>query len=90
MTTETPSPGVLDREYLPTRAKILEIAASLDRIARLEPQAVQSPRWAQLQAALKIVLEQPTDRAEGIQLLLSRTYDENWQTTLQPIGKNKK
>jgi hypothetical protein len=86
MVTETPSPGVLEREYLPTRAKILEIAATLDRIARLEPHAVQSHRWGQLQAALKIVLEQPTGRAEGIQLLLSRTYDENWQTTLQPMS----
>jgi hypothetical protein len=82
MATETPTAGVLDREYLATRAKILEIAATLDRIARLEPQAVQTPRWGQLQAALRIVLDQSAGRAEGIQLLMSRTYDENWRTSL--------
>ena len=73
---------ILDREFLPTRAKILEIAASLDRVSRAAEGVPADPRWSQLQAALGLVLEHSADRAEQVQLLFSRPYDENWQSTL--------
>jgi hypothetical protein len=73
---------ILDREFLPTRAKILEIAASLDRVSRAEEGVTADPRWSQLQAALELVLEHSDDRAEQVQLLFSRPYDANWRNTL--------
>ncbi len=72
----------LDREFLPTRAKILEIAAVLDRVSRMEEGFPADPRWSQLRAALELVLEHSDDRAEQVQLLFSRPYDANWQSTL--------
>lgn len=73
---------ILDREFLSTRAKILEIAASLDRVCRAEAGVPADPRWSQLQAALELVVEHRHDRAEQVQLLFSRPYDANWHTTL--------
>jgi hypothetical protein len=73
---------ILDREFLPTRARILEIAASLDRVSRAEEGVPDDSRWSQLQAALELVLEHSDDRAEQVQLLFSRPYDANWRDTL--------
>jgi hypothetical protein len=73
---------ILDREFLPTRAKILEIAAALDRVSRADDGAVEDPRWAQLRSALELVTERSGDRAEQVQLLFSRAYDAEWRTNL--------
>jgi hypothetical protein len=82
MSAPQSSREILDREFLPTRAKILEIAAALDRMSRAENGSVDDPRWAQLHTALKLVLEENENRAEQVQLLFSRAYDENWRETL--------
>lgn len=77
-----PSAGeILEREFLPTRAKILEIAATLDRITR-GGETVDDPRLDRLHEAIKLLLEPESDRAEQVQLLFSRRYDEDWQKTL--------
>ena len=73
---------IMDREFLPTRAKILEIAAALDRVSRAADVNSGDPRWSQLRAALELVLEHKDDRAEQVQLLFSRDYDENWRKNL--------
>jgi hypothetical protein len=72
----------IDREFLPTRAKILEIAATLDRVSRAGDESVDDPRWSRLLEAMKLVLERDRDRVERVQLLFSRAYDENWRETL--------
>lgn len=72
---------ILEREFLPTRAKILEIAAALDRIARAD-NGIDDPRLSRLQEAIKLLLDPGHDRAERVQLLFSRLYDENWRETL--------
>jgi hypothetical protein len=73
---------IMDREYLPTRAKILEIAAALDRVARSENAEPDDPRWRQLQSAIQLLLAPDNNRAEQVQLLFSRAFDENWRQTL--------
>ncbi len=73
---------IMDREYLPTRAKILEIAAALDRVARSENGTPDDPRWQQLQSAIRLLLDGDGNRAEQVQLLFSRAFDENWRQTL--------
>lgn len=73
---------IMDREYLPTRAKILEIAAVLDRVSRSGSGTPDDPRWQQLQMAIQLLLNDENDRAEQVQLLFSRAFDENWRQTL--------
>jgi hypothetical protein len=72
--------AVLDRAFLETRCKILEIAASLDRIDRApEPHGVHPDRrLAQIRQALEALLEPGPGRAETIQLLFSDEYDPHW------------
>jgi hypothetical protein len=73
---------VLDREFLEMRAKILELAASLDRLARATGNVSSDPRMQQLEAAIRTVLDSGGDRAERIQLIFSRPYRDDWPTTL--------
>ncbi|MFK7767908.1 MAG: hypothetical protein AB8B55_11855 [Mariniblastus sp.] len=75
------SQQILDREYLEVRAKILEIAAALDRIDRGEGDVANDPRMTLLADGIKVIAADQSDpiRAEKIQLLFSREYDAKWQ-----------
>ena len=73
------SSQILDREYLTLRAKILEIAASLDRIERAEGDVNEEDRLIQIRKGLEILLGSGTNRAEQIQMLFSHPYKEDWQ-----------
>lgn len=75
----------LDREFLPARAKILEIAAALDRIQRASPEDAEDPRWKQLQDGIKLLQSEDLERAEQVQLLFSRPFDEQWRETLNVL-----
>ena len=72
----------LEFEFLPLRAKLLDIAAALDRLDRAQDGPDDDPRMARLREAMEIVLHEHGDRAEQIQLIFSRKYDENWSTKL--------
>lgn len=76
--------AILEREFLPLRAKLLEVAATLDRLDRAEAPAVGDERVRQLYVALRTLLDEPGgDRAEQIQLLFSRPYEDDWWEELQ-------
>jgi hypothetical protein len=70
---------ILDREFLDIRSRILDVASSLDRIQRADVDVSEDPRMIQLTDALQIALSDEMHRAEKIQLLFSRQYDENWK-----------
>ena len=71
--------AILDQEYLPLRAKLLEIAATLDRLDRAKGSAAGDPRVEQLREAVGTLLRgDHGDRAEQIQLLFGRPYDDDW------------
>jgi len=74
--------GQLEREFLPVRAKILEIAAALDRIQREAEENADDPRWEQLAAGIKLLHLGESERAEQVQLLFSRPYDVQWRETI--------
>ena len=76
------APEVLNREFLEIRARILQIAASLDRMSRADGAVTDDPRYVNLKRALSIVQSAEPNRAEQIQLLFSRTYDEHWRKNL--------
>ncbi|MCG8403823.1 MAG: hypothetical protein MI923_01365 [Phycisphaerales bacterium] len=70
----------LDRYFLETRCKIIEIAANLDRIDRGDgaAAAVQDPRMVQIREAVQTLLGDGPGRAEKCQLVFSIPYDDGW------------
>jgi hypothetical protein len=87
MTTVMNAQQVLNREFLEIRAKILELAASFDRLDRCaatqgEATSLASdPRLARIHEALRVLQHPEGSRAERVQLVFSRAYDENWPET---------
>jgi len=73
-----PAPAI-EQEFLPLRAKLLEIAAALDRIDRAGWSKGQDPRAERIRAAIELLGDSRGDRAEQIQLVFSRPYEEDWQ-----------
>lgn len=72
--------AVVERYFLEMRCKVLEVAASLDRI-ELAPEAEQiadDPRLAQLRAAIATLTDGKPDRARRVQMVFSDAYDPNW------------
>lgn len=76
---------LLDREYLTIRAKILELAATFDRLERSRGDVTKSPEMVAVQQALEVLLAKETDadRAERIQLIFSRPYTKEWKKELE-------
>ncbi|WP_406696575.1 hypothetical protein V5E97_36885 [Singulisphaera sp. Ch08] len=72
---------VLNRDFLESRSRILEVAAALDRLDRAPGRPGEPPdrRLAQLRQAIEALLEPGHGRAETIQRLFSLEYDPNWQ-----------
>jgi hypothetical protein len=71
--------AVLDREYLEVRAKILELAASFDRMERGGGLSTGDGRLKLVRQGLKVLMDETSDRAEQVQLIFSRPYDDDWQ-----------
>ncbi len=71
---------VVNRYFLEMRCKVLEVAASLDRVDRAEPASngAADPRLERLQQAIRVLLENGPGRAENVQMIFSRAYDPNW------------
>jgi len=77
------SKQILDREFLEIRAKILQIAASLDRIDRADGDVEEDEKLELLRKGILILMSDSPDRAEQVQLLFSREYDESWREAFQ-------
>lgn len=69
----------LDHEFLDIRSRILDVASSMDRIQRADGDAFDDDRMSKLREALQITLSNDPHRAEKVQLLFSREYDEHWK-----------
>jgi hypothetical protein len=74
--------SILDTEFLPLRAKLLDIAAALDRLDRADGRLIDDLRMTRMREAMAILLEQDGDRAEQIQMVFSRAYDDEWSAKL--------
>jgi hypothetical protein len=72
---------VLGREFLEVRSRVLELAASLDRLDRAPRASVEHPdnRLAQLRHALEVLLDPDPGRAETVQRIFSLDYDPDWR-----------
>lgn len=82
MPNPMPAAGVLDREFLEIRAKLLQVAASFDRIDRGDGSVEGDPRLALFREAIEMLLSEHPNRAEEIQFIFSRQYDDSWQANL--------
>src|SRR5688572_14992638 len=81
--------AILNREFFEMRARLLELAASFDRLDRAvqnlsgqngaQPDLADDQRMQRIRAALDVLASPGPDRAEQIQLIFSRAYDDDWQ-----------
>ena len=86
--THRPADSILDETFLEVRAKLLEIAATLDRIDRSTDSgsplsADAGSRRKKLDEAIRLLLSEGPDRAERLQLLFSREYESSWRKEMQ-------
>ncbi len=83
------APEVFDQTFLLIRARILEVAATLDRIDRAESaESVRSdPRFRQIQQGLEILLSDGFHRAAQIQEIFSDQYDPTWMKKYLTTGE---
>jgi hypothetical protein len=74
---------VLNRDFLETRSRVLELAAALDRLDRAAGHRGNPPdrRLAQLRHAIEALLEPGPGRAETVQRIFSLDYNADWQKT---------
>jgi hypothetical protein len=72
---------VLNHDFLDARAKLLELAAILDRIDRAPARHGEHPdvRMYQLRRGIESLLEPGPDRAETIQRIFSLDYESDWR-----------
>lgn len=77
------SEQVVEQEFLQIRAKILEVAAFLDRLGPSEemPSAAQQ-RLGLLRQGCELLLDDEDEKAARVQLLFSRKYDAQWRQTM--------
>jgi hypothetical protein len=80
--------SILDEKFLDIRAKLLEVAADFDRVDRAaddgETLSGHSLELRQrLGEATQIVLSEGPDRAERLQVLFSRPFEESWRSEMQ-------
>lgn len=84
---ERPRADVLNRDFLEARARILDLAAALDRYERAPATsngtATPDPRLDQLRRALEALLRPGTDRAEAVQQIFSLDYDPAWRSRFE-------
>ena len=76
-----PANRALDQFFLDARCRLLDLAATLDRIGRGEgASGVEAdPRLERIHKALEILLDPSGGRAERIQKLFSLDYDPSWK-----------
>jgi hypothetical protein len=79
MPTSSTATNILDREFLDIRSKLIDLAASFDRIQRAQGSTAGDPRMDKITQALQILAYQTPSRTEQIQILFSLPYDEHWR-----------
>ncbi len=74
---------ILDREFLELRAGLLSTAAQLDRLDRAPGSVTDDPRVRGIRQAIEFLSKPGPGRAEQIQLIFSRAYEEGWKRKLE-------
>jgi hypothetical protein len=82
MTQPRTKQAVLDDDFLMLRARILELAAGLDRFDRAAGEWPGDVRRTRLDEAIRLLLGGEPNRAEQVQLHFSRAYEPGWREEL--------
>ncbi len=69
-------------EFMIARAKIVELAATLDRIERATGDVEDSKNMQLLVQGMHILCDDEVEKAKRVQLLMSRLYDPHWQSQM--------
>jgi hypothetical protein len=79
--TPVPAAKALDAWFLDARSRILDVAATLDRIGRgAGANSLDAdPRLVKIRQALEVLLDPSGGRAERIQQIFSLDYDPIWE-----------
>ena len=75
--TPLPASRALDQFFLEARARLLDVAAFLDRVDRGDG-TVNDPRMDRIQQAIAALQEVESGRAARIQQIFSLEYDSAW------------
>jgi len=70
---------ILEREFLTTRSRLIDLAAALDRLDRANGSVDDDPRMGQIRRSLEILAGEVADRAEQLQRLFSLPYRADWR-----------
>ena len=87
METVADAHAVLDREFLDIRARLLDLAAHLDRLDRASGSVADDARVRGIRAAIEILGSSKRNRAEQVQLIFSRQYEPDWKEKFE-IGQD--
>jgi hypothetical protein len=79
MSTTPSTSAALDRDFLALRARLVDLAAGLDRIDRESASSKDDPRWRQLRRAVDVLASSEPNRAERMQMHFSLPYDPAWR-----------
>jgi hypothetical protein len=71
--------GVLDREFLAMRSRLVDLAAALDRIDRAQGPVAADPRIERIRRSLGVLAGDSPGRAEQVQMIFSLPYKEDWR-----------
>ncbi len=75
--TPLPAARALDQFFLEARARLLDLAAILDRVDRGEGDA-EDPRVGRIREAIEVLKSDETGLAAKIQRIFSLGYDPAW------------
>jgi hypothetical protein len=78
---------VLNREFLEVRARLLQVAAALDRLDRAAGSVADDPRRQNIAKALDVLRSGGEQRSEQIQLIFSRDYNPTWREKFEISAK---
>jgi hypothetical protein len=83
--TASDAEAVLTREQFKIRAKLIEIAAILDRIDRAGGDVAHDARMLEIRKSLKVLSAENggSDRSAQIQMIYSREFDSQWKKNLK-------
>ncbi len=84
MPTSSDARERFNREFLGIRARLVEVAAALDRVDRGQGSVADDPRMAQIQRSLAVLASSQPDRAAEVQMVFSLAYDPQWKTQSAP------
>ena len=74
-------------DFMIARARIVELAATLDRIERATGDVEDSTNMQLLIQGMHILCDDEVEKAKRVQLLMSRQYDPKWQAQMSITKK---